>query len=63
MTVEVGSTYKNTSKNLVLLVVSVSSLSARCVVVWSNEDVATAYRAGDMDNWNLKLIEEHWTRL
>jgi len=63
MTVEVGATYKNTSKNLVLLVVSVSSLSARCVVVWSNEDVTTAYRAGDMDSWDLKLIEEHWSRL
>lgn len=63
MTVEVGAVYKNTNENMVLVVVAVTSLSARCVVVWSDEDVMTAYRPGEMDSWNLRLIEEHWTRL
>ena len=62
-TIGVGSVYKNTNESMMLLVVALYSLSARCVVVWINEDVTTAYRVGEMDNWNLELIEEHWTRL
>lgn len=59
--VEVGSVYKNTSENMVLLVIARTPLSARCVVIWSNADVTTAYSPGDVDSWNVELIEKHWT--
>lgn len=63
VSVEVGSVYKNTTGNMVLLVIGRSLLSARCVIIWTNADVMTAYCLGDVDSWDLKLIEEHWTRV
>jgi hypothetical protein len=63
MTVEVGAVYKSTSKNLLLIIVSRTALSARCAVLWSNQDVETAYRVGDMDTWGIKVIEESWERV
>lgn len=63
MTVEIGNVYLNTSKNLLLLIISRTVLSARCVVLWSNQDIETAYRSGDVDTWQVKLIEELWERV
>jgi hypothetical protein len=63
MTVGIGDVYKVTSGNMVLLVLSRSSESALCAVIWANEDVTTAYRVGDTDRWSVSLIEEHWERV
>jgi len=63
MTVEVGAVYKNTTGNMVLLVIGRTLLSARCVIIWANAEVTTAYQPGEVDSWSLKLIEEHWTRV
>jgi hypothetical protein len=58
--VEVGKVYKNTNETMVLLVVSTSTVSARCVVIWKNDELGNAYRVGEIDSWAKGLIEEHW---
>lgn len=63
MKVHIGAVYLNNSRNLVLLVLAKTNLSARCVVIWSNEAVTTAYRVGEVDSWSLELIELHWRRV
>ncbi len=63
MTVGIGDVYRVTSGNMVMLVLSRSSESALCAVIWTNEDVTTAYRVGDTDRWSVSLIEEHWERV
>jgi len=61
--VDIGDVYTNTNGNLVLLVLARSKLVARCVVLWTNEAVMTAFRTGEVDSWRIALIEEHWKRV
>lgn len=61
--IRVGDVFVNTHGTMVLLVISRSPLSARCVVIWASEEVTTAYRVGEVDSWSVSLISDHWKRV